>query len=59
MPDECINNYDDNITLVAKPSELTTTIVPKPYTIEPNGLLTQDCQAILMESGAQLLMQRG
>lgn len=58
MPD-CIDNYDDQITIEPKPAVSTFTITPKPYTIEPNGLVTQDCQAILNEDGSQLLAQIG
>jgi hypothetical protein len=56
---DCIENYDDNISLVEKPAALTSTIVAKPYTIEPNGLMTEDCRAILNEDSSQLLMQIG
>jgi hypothetical protein len=59
MPEDCITNYDDNITVVPKPASLTTTKVPKPYTIEPNGLFTEDCRAILNEDGTQLLAEIG
>jgi hypothetical protein len=54
-----IANYDDHITLVSKANSLTTTKVPKPYTIEPNGLFTEDEDAILNEDGTQLLAEIG
>lgn len=56
---ECIDNYDDNITIVPKPATPTYTKTAKPYTVEPNGLVTEDCQTILNEDGSQLLMQVG
>jgi len=56
---DCINDYDDNITVVPKTTAPTYTSVAKPYTIEPNGLVTEACDAILNEDGTQLLMQVG
>lgn len=58
MPD-CIDNYDDKITVIPKQTVPTYAAIAKPYTMEPNGLVTEDCQAILNEDGTQLLMQVG
>lgn len=58
MPD-CVDNYDDQITVTPKVATPSYSEVPKPYTMEPNGLVTEDCNAILNEDGTQLLMQVG
>ena len=54
---DCNNNYDDQITVVAKPSVPTYTKTAKPYTVNPGGLVTEDCNALLNEDGSQLLME--
>jgi len=56
---ECTPGYDDKITITPKPGEPNYTIQPKPYEVETNGLVTEDCQTILNEDGSQLLMQVG
>ena len=45
-------------SVVVKPTAVYSKIA-KPYSIEQNGLATEDCFAILNEDGSQLLMQLG
>ena len=63
--------YDDEITVVPKPTTPVFTVVekpeqstsrviiPKPYSLEPNALLAQDGEAILNEDGTTLLLEVG
>lgn len=65
----CINGYDDQITVTPKPTASisiiaksiigTITKIAKPYTIEPNAILAQDCEALLAEDGQTLLLEVG
>lgn len=46
-------------SIIAKSIISSITRIPKPYSIEPNAILAQDCEPILAEDGQTLLLEVG